>query len=697
VPVEIERLVRRDWAGRSADQLFDSMTQTMPAEAPGSLAESEYLVLLGYILDLANITQPGGELDIADLAAIALLPGQRKEQLAEDIPWKTTHGELNANRYAPLDQINADNAKDLKIAWSWSAANFGPIAEIRSVSIPIIRHGRLFVGAGITRNVIALDAETGQQLWMWRPDEGERFNQAARKSSGQGIAYWEGEDGRRRVITVTPGYFLVSLNAATGLPDEDFGAGGVVDLTAGLRRAAGRQLDVGLNAPPLVVGDVIVVGSAHAVSFRPPSKRNVKGDVRGFDARTGKLLWTFHTIPEPDEPGYETWLNGSAAYTGNASVWAPMSGDVELGLVFLPVESATGDQYGGDRHGANLYANSLIALDVHTGEMRWYYQMIHHDIWDWDTPTAPILADLPDGRKLVAQPTKQSWVYVFDRLTGEPVWPIEERDVPQTDVPGEWTSPTQPFPTRPAPFDRQGTAREDFIDYTPEIRSEVDKILSSYRIGPIYTPPSVKDAADGTIGTLMLPFSTGGANFEGSGYDPGSGVLFVPSQTRISVMSLEHDPEASDIRFIAADRAIPKVFDLPIVKPPWGRITAIDLTTGEHLWAIANGDTPPDVAANPALAGVDLPRTGVPTRAGIVVTESLLFAGEGFGGGPVFRAHDKKTGEIVAEIPLPASQSSAPVTYLVNGRQFIAMHVADRNTPAKLIALALPKSDAGSN
>ena len=484
---------------------------------------------------------------------------------------------------------------------------------------------------------------------------------------------------------------------ARGLPDEEFGAGGVVDLTAGLRRADGRNLDVGLNAPPLVVGDVIVVGSAHAVSFRPPSKRNVKGDVRGFDARTGKLLWTFHTIPEPDEPGYETWLNGSAAYTGNASVWAPMSGDADLGLVFLPVESATGDQYGGDRHGANLYANSLIALDVRNGEMRWYYQMIHHDIWDWDTPTAPILADLPDGRKLVAQPTKQSWVYVFDRLTGEPIWPIPERDVPQTDVPGEWTSPTQPFPSRPAPFDRQGTAREDFIDYTPEIRNEVDKILSSYRIGPIYTPPSVKDAADGTIGTLMLPFSTGGANFEGSGYDPGSGVLFVPSQTRISVMALEHDPEASDIRFIAAGRAIPKVFDLPIVKPPWGRITAIDLTTGEHLWSIANGDTPPHVAANPALAGVDLPRTGVPTRAGIVVTDSLLFAGEGFGGGPVFRAHDKKTGEIIAEISIPASQSSAPVSYRINGRQFIAMHVADRKTPAKLIALALPKSDAGSN
>lgn len=693
VPVEIERIVRSDWAGRTADQLFQRMTQTMPGETPGSLPEEDYLAVFAYLLDIANIEQPDGALTVANLATIALLPREAETQTAMDVPWRTTHGELNANRYAPLDQINADNVKNLEITWSWNAANFGPTPEIRSVSIPIVRHGRLFVGAGITRNVVALDAETGQQLWMWRPDEGERFNQAARKSSGHGVAYWEGADGRRRVITVTPGYFLASLNAATGLPDPEFGANGLVDLTAGLRRAEGRELDVGLNAPPLVVGDVIVVGSAHAVSFRPPSKRNVKGDVRGYDARTGRLLWTFHTIPERGQPGYETWLNGSAEYTGNASVWAPMSGDAELGLVYLPVESATGDQYGGDRHGANLYANSLIALDVQSGEMRWYYQMIHHDIWDWDTPTAPVLADLPNGRKLVAQPTKQSWVYVFDRETGEPVWPIEEREVPQTDVPGEWTSPTQPFPTKPAPFDRQGTSPEDFIDYTPEIRAAVADILSSYRIGPIFTPPSLHDADDGTHGTLMLPFSTGGANFEGSGYDPQSGVLYVPSQTRIAVMSLEHDPSASDIRYISAFRSEPAVFDLPIVKPPWGRITAIDLATGEHLWSMANGDTPAAVANNPALAGVDLPRTGVATRAGIVVTDSLLFAGEGFGGGAMFRAHDKKSGEIVAEIPIPAAQSSAPISYLVNGRQFIVMHVADPNTPAKLIALALPEAN----
>jgi quinoprotein glucose dehydrogenase len=308
----------------------------------------------------------------------------------EEVPWRNIHGELNAYRYSPVDQINADNAQDLEVIWRWKAGNYGPTPEIRNVSMPIMRYGRLYFGAGSTRNIVSVDAETGQTLWMWRPDEGERYENAARKSSGHGVAYWEGNDGRRRVITVTPGYHLVSLNADTGLPDPQFGAGGWVDLTVGLRKAKDRDLDIGLNAPPLVVGDVIVVGAAHGIGGRPPLMRNVKGDIRGFDARTGELLWTFHTIPEPDEPGYETWYDGSADYTGNAGVWAPMSADPELGLVYLPVEAPTGDYYGGPRHGANLYANSLVALDVISGEMRWYFQLIHHDIWDWDTPTAPI-------------------------------------------------------------------------------------------------------------------------------------------------------------------------------------------------------------------------------------------------------------------------------------------------------------------
>lgn len=693
--VEIERRVRNDWSGHTASQLFERTRQTMPAAAPGSLSDADYLEVLAYMLDIAGIKRPAGDLTIASLGTL-ILKADAAAGEGEEIPWRNIHGELNANRYAPLDQINADNAQELELVWRWQAGNYGPTPEIRSRSMPIMHHGRLFLGAGTTRNIVSLDAETGQTLWMWRPDEGERYEKAARKSSGMGVAYWEGDDGRRRVITVTPGYNLVSLNAATGLPDPEFGAGGWVDLTEGLRLAADRDLDIGLNAPPLVVGDVIVVGAAHGIGGRPPLMRNVKGDIRGFDARSGELLWTFHTIPEPGEPGYETWYDGSADYTGNAGVWAPMSADPELGLVYLPVEAPTGDYYGGPRHGANLYANSLVALDVISGELRWYYQLVHHDIWDLDNPTAPILADLPNGRKLVVQVTKQNFAYVFDRATGEPVWPIEERPVPQTDVPGEWTSPTQPFPTKPAPYDRQGLSRDDLIGYTPEIRVAVEEAIADYRLGPLYTPSSLSDAPDGTKGTLGLPFATGGANFEGSGYDPETGILYVPSATYIKVFALTNDPEASDIDYIDAGTNAPTVFDLLLTKPPLGRITAIDLTTGDHVWMIANGDTPQAYKDNPALEGVELPRTGKPTRAGIVVTRSLLFAGEGVGtvgnirGDPVFRAHDKQTGEILAEIELPATQSGPPSTYMLNGRQYIVMMVMDGESPAELIALALP-------
>ncbi|MCH8073366.1 MAG: PQQ-binding-like beta-propeller repeat protein [Proteobacteria bacterium] len=693
--VEIERRVRNDWSGHTASQLFERTRQTMPAAAPGSLSDADYLEVLAYMLDIAGIKRPAGDLTIASLGTL-ILKADAAAGEGEEIPWRNIHGELNANRYAPLDQINADNAQELELVWRWQAGNYGPTPEIRSRSMPIMHHGRLFLGAGTTRNIVSLDAETGQTLWMWRPDEGERYEKAARKSSGMGVAYWEGDDGRRRVITVTPGYNLVSLNAATGLPDPEFGAGGWVDLTEGLRLAADRDLDIGLNAPPLVVGDVIVVGAAHGIGGRPPLMRNVKGDIRGFDARSGELLWTFHTIPEPGEPGYETWYDGSADYTGNAGVWAPMSADPELGLVYLPVEAPTGDYYGGPRHGANLYANSLVALDVISGELRWYYQLVHHDIWDLDNPTAPILADLPNGRKLVVQVTKQNFAYVFDRATGEPVWPIEERPVPQTDVPGEWTSPTQPFPTKPAPYDRQGLSRDDLIGYTPEIRVAVEEAIADYRLGPLYTPSSLSDAPDGTKGTLGLPFATGGANFEGSGYDPETGILYVPSATYIKVFALTNDPEASDIDYIDAGTNAPTVFDLLLTKPPLGRITAIDLTTGDHVWMIANGDTPQAYKDNPALEGIELPRTGKPTRAGIVVTRSLLFAGEGVGtvgnirGDPVFRAHDKQTGEILAEIELPATQSGPPSTYMLNGRQYIVMMVMDGESPAELIALALP-------
>ncbi|MEM7502541.1 MAG: PQQ-binding-like beta-propeller repeat protein [Pseudomonadota bacterium] len=690
-PIEMERRLRGDWQGRDAQALFDITVQTMPAEMPGSLSEREYLDVLSYMLDLADVARPEGKLTNSDLVSLVVSSRAADDEQLPDVPWRHFGGDLSAQRYAPLDDINVENVNELEISWRWSAANFGPNPEIRNVSMPIVHDGVLFTGAGPTRNVVAIDAGTGQTLWMWRPDEGERFLQAARKDSGKGVSFYRGSDGRRRVIVVTPGYYLVSLNAATGVPDPEFGAGGWVDLTEGLRRAPDRPLDVGLTAPALVVGDTIIVGSAHRVSFRPPSKANVKGDVRAFDARTGALKWTFRTIPEQGEPGYETWLDGSAEFTGNAGVWAPMSADPELGIVYLPVESATGDQYGGDRPGQNLYSSSLVAVDLQTGRRLWHFQHTHHDIWDWDTPAAPILIDRQDGRKLVALVTKQSFTFVFDRRTGESVWPIEERPVPQTDVPGEWTSATQPFAMRPKPFDRQGVSRADLIDYTPAIRTAVDEFLEDVRIGPMYTPPSLADAPDGTRGTLSLPSATGGANWEGAAYDPGTGLLFVPSRTQISLLQLVSDPAASDIRYISGVPEPPRVLGLPLVKPPWGRITAIDIRTGEHRWWIANGDTPARALAVAEQLNVSLPRTGKPTRAGIVVTDTLLFAGEGFGGDPTFRAHDKLSGEIVAEIDLPATQAGPPSAYRVDGRPFIVMTVGNGKAPAELIALSLPR------
>ena len=439
------------------------------------------------------------------------------------------------------------------------------------------------------------------------------------------------------------------------------------------------------------MNNVVVVGPAMAVSMRPPSMANVKGDVRAYDVRTGEHLWTFHTIPRPGEFGYDTWLEGSADYTGNTGVWAPMSGDPELGHVYLPVEAPTGDRYGGDRPGDNLFGTSLVAVDIETGERQWHYQIIRHDIWDWDNPAAPILADLPNGRKIVMQVTKQAYVYTFDRETGEPIWPIEDLPVPAGDVPGEWYAATQPFPTKPAGFDRQGITEDDLIDFTPELRAAALEAIQPFRLGTnLYSPPSVRGAEDGTQGTLSLPSATGGANWEGAALDPETGMLYVPSRTVVAVLLVAKN-ENSDIDYsMALGVRVPRAMGLPIVKPPYGRITAIDMVEGEHEWMVANADTPSIIADNPALEGVDLPRTGVETRSGLLLTKTLLFAGEGTGGGPYLRAHDKQTGEIVAEIEMPGTQTGQPFTYEHNGKQYIAMVVSGQGQPSELVAYALP-------
>jgi glucose dehydrogenase len=610
-----------------------------------------------------------------------------------DVEWAFYGGNLASQRYSPLDQIDASNAAQLKIAWRFNTGNYGPRPEARNETTPLMIDGVLYTQAGTTRNVVAIDAKSGELLWVWRPNDGEqRYARAPRKTSGRGPAYWTDGAGNERLFTVTPGFYLAALDPDTGRPVPGFGENGIVDLMIGVRGEVNDKSSIGNSSPALIVGDVIVVGPAHEVGMRPPSQRNLKGDVRGFDVHTGKLLWTFHTIPEAGEAGYETWLDGSAERTGNAGVWAAMTADAELGYIYLPTEAPLADIWGGERPGNNLYSSSLVCLDAKTGERVWHYQLIHHDIWDWDNPTAPILMDLVvDGRpiKAVAQLTKQAFVYTFDRVTGEPVWPIEERPVPQTDVPGEWTSPTQPFPTKPPPYDRQGVSIDDLIDFTPELRAEAIEGIKKFRIGPIFTPPSLANASDGTSGTLTLPNATGGANWEGGAFDPETNVLYVGSFTNPSVFALEPSPDPSEIKYIAGGGAqLPWLQGLPLIKPPWGRITAFDMNKGEILWQRASGPTPKAVAENPALQGLDIPETGTATRPVTLVTKTLLFTSDGWGATPKLRAHDKATGEVLAEVALPGAVGGRPMTYMLDDKQYVIVSVAGANG-AEIVALTL--------
>jgi quinoprotein glucose dehydrogenase len=614
-----------------------------------------------------------------------------------DGEWRVYGGTPDHARFSPLDEIDAGNVGDLEVAWRWSAADFGPSPEVRNASTPLMVDGVLYVTAGSRRAVVALDPGDGREIWRWEPAEEERLEDAPRVNSGRGVTYWTDGAGDARILVVTPGFQMVALDARTGRPVSTFGEAGTVDLMDDHRARDGVPLlgSIGASSPAVVVDGVIVVGSAQHVGFFPPSRANTPGDVRGYDVRTGELLWTFHTIPEVGEQGRETWADDSADFTGNAGVWAAISYDEELGYVYLPTEAATGDFYGGHRPGDNLYSTSLVALEARTGRRVWHFQTVHHDIWDWDNPTAPILADVTvDGvpRRVVAQVSKQGFVYVFDRVTGEPIWPIPETPVPQSDTPGEYTAPTQPIPSRPAPFERQGFTADDLIDFTPEIRARADEIARRFRWGPLFTPPSVTDAADGTSGTLMMPSTTGGANWEAAALDPTTGILYIPSVTSPSVYSLRAGGDRSDMDFMAGGGRASLAPGVPIVKPPWGRITAIDLNSGDHRWMVANGDTPAEVAERLELDPALLPRTGKPIRGGLLVTATLLFSGEGLGGEPILRALDKATGETVAEVPLPASATGHPVTYRNEGRQYIVVAVGSSSHPAEFVALRLPSS-----
>ncbi|MCC7241363.1 MAG: PQQ-binding-like beta-propeller repeat protein [Acidobacteria bacterium] len=657
----------------------------------------------------------GGLLALFFVAAALPLAGQGPNPISRgtlDGEWPTYGGDLASRRYSPLDQINATNFNKLEIAWRFKTENLGPTPEFQYQSTPLMVKGTLYITAGSRRAAVAIDAATGEMKWMHSIDEGDRGRAAPRRLSGRGLAYWT--DGtEERVLYVTPGYQLIALDAATGDRVPGFGKGGIVDL----KLEMDQEMDLvtgeaGLHAAPIVSGNTIVVGAAHVEGGAPKSKTNQKGFVRGYDARTGKRLWIFHTIPMKGEFGNETWEKDSWTYTGNAGVWAQMTIDEESNTLFMPVELPTGDYYGGHRPGDTLFGESLVAVDLNTGKRKWHYQLVHHGIWDFDIPCAPILADLSvDGRtiKAVAQPTKQGWVYVFDRLTGQPVWPIEERPVEKGDVPGEQYAPTQPFVTKPPPFDRQGVSIDDLIDFTPELRAEAVKLVQQYKIGPLFTPPVVSKW-EGPRATLMLPNATGGANWQGGSLDPETNYLYIFSNTNPTALGLAPgDGVKSDMLFVRGFASDPtdksgrpafpntNVQGLPLIKPPYGRITALDLNEGTMAWQIAHGETPDVIKNHPALKGLNLPRTGRQGRIGVLTTKTLVIAGEGGvnstpqGRGAMLRAYNKATGDEVGAVYMPAPQTGSPMTYRLNGEQYITVSVSAPGVAGELIAYRLGK------
>jgi quinoprotein glucose dehydrogenase len=673
------------------------------------------------------------------------------------VEWKTYGGDLASSRYSPLDQINKENFSKLQVVWRLDTDAFGPRPDSLYSATPLMVGGVLYTTAGTRRAVVALNAATGELLWMHAEDEGVRGQNAARSGAGRGVTYWSSADGSdQRIIYVTPGYRMIALNAKTGVPIATFGKGGVVDL----KLENDQQLDLvtadlGLNATPLVAGDVVVVGAAQRFSGSPPTMNNAKGYVRGFDVRTGRRLWIFHTVPKPGEFGFDTWEDNSALRNGNTGAWAQLSADLELGLVYVPVEMPTGDYYGGNRPGNTLFDESLIALDIKTGKRKWHYQTIHHGVWDYDLPCAPILFDITsNGRRIkaLAQPTKQAFLFVLNRETGVPIWPIEERAVPQSTVPGEKTSPTQPFPTKPVPFDRQGIGVDDLIDFTPALRAEALEVIKRYQIGPLFTPPVLSDAG-GPLATLQVPADTGGANWPGGSFDPETNRLYIHSHTAVFTVGIvPANPATSDMGYVSgqaraggppvavagegADAGDPgaagagggrgnalgrgqaggrgggpgaggggrgrggtTVRGLPLIKPPYDRITAYDMNTGDLIWQKTHSSTPDEIANNPALKGLDLPRLGQPGRTfiGVLATKTLLIAGEGGvhtneAGERValLRAYDKATGADIGAVSMPAKQTGSPMSYSMNGRQFICVAVSGVNG-GELIAYALPQ------
>jgi len=664
--------------------------------------------------------------------------------------WPNYTADNTGSRYSPLSQIDASNFSKLEVAWRYKTDNLGPRPEYKLEGTPVAIKGILYTTGGTRRSVVALDGRTGEVIWTHSLREGKRAAVSPRQLSGRGVSYWTDGRGDDRVVYVTTGYQLVELNAKTGSMIPSFGKNGVVDLKVGAVKGKGEQIDIetgeiGIHATPTIVKDVIIVGSSMREGATVPTHNNTKGLVRAFDARSGKLLWTFHTIPRPGEFGADTWENESWAVNGNTGVWTQITVDEELGLVYLPVETPTSDYYGGHRPGNNLFAETLVAVDLKTGQRKWHFQFVHHPLWNFDNCCAPLLTDINvNGRaiKAVAVPSKQAFLYVFDRATGQPVWPIEERPVPPSDVPGEKASPTQPFPTKPPPYARiYLNSLDDVIDFTPELRAQGLELLKRYKVGTsVFTPPILGNAS-GIVGALGAGTAT---NWPGSAYDPELHTVFAQAGNTPSSRSLVAPPPGfSDIRYVsgiggqefrevigpgdccaadappkpnapAARQAGPEpaatnatitlaVQGLPVVKPPYGVLSAINLDRGEIAWQVPHGDTPDVVRNHPALRGLNIPKTGQPNTSGVglMVTKTLVVMGDPqvtttpeHPRGAMLRAYDKTTGKEVGAIWMPAPQSGSPMTYAVDGKQYIVVAVSGGNYSGEYIAFSVPGGGA---
>jgi quinoprotein glucose dehydrogenase len=676
--------------------------------------------------------------------------------------WTHYTADMRGTKYMPLDQINGTNFNKLEVAWRFKTDNLGTRPEFKLEGTPLAIKGVLYATAGTRRSVVALDGRTGELIWSHSYREGNRAAIAPRQLSGRGVSYWTDGKGDERILYVTTGYRFIALNAKNGAMISSFGEGGVVDLKKGAVFGKGQQIDVetgeiGLHSTPTVVGNIAIIGSSFKEGMTVKTHNNTKGLVRAFDVRTGKLLWTFNTIPRPGEFGNDTWENESWATNGNTGVWTQITVDEDAGLAYLPVEDPTSDFYGGHRPGNNLFGDTLVCVDIKTGQRKWHFQIAHHPIWDYDLSSAPILMDINvNGKaiKAVALPSKEAFLYVFDRITGQPVWPIEERPVPQSDVPGEKTSPTQPFPTKPPAYARQSVGIADLIDFTPELNAEARKVISRFRLGPMFLPGSVSKV-DGTTASLTIGTTAGGTNWPGAGGDPETHMVFAQASNHsLAPIGLIEPPAGfSDIRYVAgtagqpfqeregpgfgsaadapqrgrggapaaapapapaaaaapaAAPAAPQggggglvVQGLPLLKPPYGILNAIDLDKGEIKWQVPHGDTPDAVRNSPLLKGMNIPKTGQPGSVGLVVTKTLVVLGDPsitttpeHPRGAMLRAYDKQNGKEVGAVWMPAPQSGSPMTYMANGRQYIIVAISGGNYSGEYVAFALPASES---